>query len=307
MPRSPVRYAPRVESRPVPDVPAARPFLKWAGGKTQLLSELDSAVPDFGGQYFEPFLGGGALFFRLASTRPGLSAHLNDINHDLVTAYESVRDHCEAVVTALEILEETYLEGDSDARERTYYEVRGKRPSDGVAVAARLIFLNKTCFNGLYRVNRAGDFNVPHGRYAKPGICDVPRLRAASRALRRATLTADDFVEACAAAGRGDLVYFDPPYHPLSATSSFTAYTDRDFGDADQIRLRDCVDRLTERGARVIISNSSHPWIEELYQSPAFQIRRIEASRAINARGDRRGPVGELLITNEPGVCGNAP
>ena len=150
MPRSPVRYAPRVESRPVPDVPAARPFLKWAGGKTQLLSELDSAVPDFGGQYFEPFLGGGALFFRLASTRPGLSAHLNDINHDLVTAYESVRDQCEAVVTALEILEETYLEGDSDARERTYYEVRGKRPSDGVAVAARLIFLNKTCFNGLF-------------------------------------------------------------------------------------------------------------------------------------------------------------
>ena len=277
----------------------ARPFLKWAGGKTQLLGELESRILDFSGRYFEPFVGGGACFFSLASAKPQFEGRLNDLNHDLIQTYTTVRDQLDQLLNALRSLEEVYLAGDADERESIYYDQRRTSHADALSTAARLIFLNKTCFNGLYRVNRDGQFNVPHGRYLRPKICDAERLRGASAALRGMVLTSVDFVESCATAGTGDLVYFDPPYHPLSTTSRFTAYTDRDFGAAEQRRLRECADRLTERGARVIISNSSHPSIQDLYQSGAYRIARVKAGRAINSRGDRRGPIEELLITND--------
>lgn len=256
-------------------------------------------VPEFSGRYFEPFLGGGAFFFALSSARPGLVSHLNDLNSDLVLTYTIVRDRLAQLVEVLGDLEARYLEQDPEGRARMYYAVRRDRPTDSVPAAARVIFLNKTCFNGLYRVNRSGAFNVPHGRYPRPRICDSNRLRAASECLQSAELDSDDFVAATAAARDGDLVYFDPPYHPLTPTSSFTSYTDKDFGEDDQVRLRDCIDTLTARGAHVLISNSSHPWIVDLYKSSGYDVSRVEAARAINSRGDRRGPIEELVISNE--------
>ena len=257
--------------------------------------------------YYEPFLGGGALFFRLAADPERRPRHavLNDLNHELIAAFRAVRDDAGALIERLGELERTYLDLDAEGRGECYYAVRqeyreivaGEGASD-IEVASRLIFLNKTCFNGLYRVNRRGEFNVPHGRYVRPRILDAARLEAASAALAGVELRSMDFKEACTGAGPGDFVYFDPPFQPLSRTSSFTAYTGRAFGREDQLRLKFCIDGLRERGAPVLLSNSGHPWVVGLYEGSRYTIARTPARRSINSRANGRGPIDELTVTS---------
>lgn len=279
---------------------APRPFLKWAGGKSQLLPALLDRVPTGIDTYFEPFIGGGALFFALMADpeRRPRRAVLNDLNLDLVTTYEAVRDEPEALIAALAPLAARYLDADAETREAAYYEVRANHPTERLAVAARLLFLNKTCFNGLYRVNRRGEFNVPHGRYRNPHILDAEAIRAASTALQTVEVRHGDFEAACADARRGDFVYFDPPFHPLSDTSNFTSYTEQDFGRAEQIRLKQCTDVLTANGVRVLVSNSPHPWIQGGYEFSGYRVDQVPARRSINSRGSGRGPIPELVVTN---------
>jgi DNA adenine methylase len=262
-----------------------RPFLKWAGGKGQLLGELRALVPALRGRYFEPFLGGGALFFDLLPKKGVLS----DVNAEIVGCYATVRDHVGELVRALK-------RHHYDAEH--YYAVRNADPTElsPVERAARTIFLNKTGFNGLYRVNRSGKFNVPFGRYAKPLICDEKNLRACSAALAKVELVVSDFEQAALRAKKGDFVYFDPPYVPLSRTATFTAYAPGGFGADEQARLANLFDRLARRGVEVLLSNSDVPEIRELYG--AYRIEIVKATRAINSKGSRRGPVSEVLVTN---------
>ena len=203
------------------------------------------------------------------------------------------------LVERLGDLEARYLAGDDEARAALYYAMRDEAPSEPLEVAARLIFLNKTCYNGLYRVNRHGRFNVPHGRYARPRILDCPALLAASRALQTTEVRHGDFQAACADAGPEDFVYLDPPFHPLSKTASFTSYTEGDFGRADQLRLKWCIDDLTARGVPIMLSNSPHDWVVGAYEASHYEVRRTPARRAINSRADRRGAIDELIVTNE--------
>ena len=287
----------------------ARPFVKWAGGKTQIVGDLLALAPPRIDTYYEPFAGGGALFFRLAADpdRRPRRAVLNDLNAELMATFRAVRDDIEPLIERLGELERAYLDLDEAGREERYYEAREQYrelvAADGAAdpdLAALLIFLNKTCFNGLYRVNRSGQFNVPHGRYARPRILDEPGLRAASDALATAELRSVDFEEACEGAGPGDFVYLDPPFYPLSETSSFTAYTGKDFDRDDQLRLKWRMDALREREVPVLLSNSPHAWVVGLYEGSRYGIERIPARRMINAQGDGRGPVDELLVTSQP-------
>jgi DNA adenine methylase len=279
----------------------ARPFLKWAGGKAQLLPALLARTPKSIDTYFEPFAGAGALFFALAAdpARAPRRAVLNDLNAELMATYEAVRDAPDALATLLEALERGYLAADAAERGRVYYELRAQLPGGPIEAAARLIFLNKTCYNGLYRVNARGEFNVPHGRYRAPRIADREALCAASRSLAGVELRSMDFAAACDDARPGDFVYFDPPFHPLSATASFTQYTRGGFGRAEQLRLKQCIDALTARGVAVLLSNSADPWLRGGYEFAGYLVEEVPARRAINSRGDRRGAVGELLVTNE--------
>jgi DNA adenine methylase len=261
-----------------------RPFLKWAGGKGQLLGELRSLVPDLRGRYFEPFLGGGALFFDLLPKRGVLS----DVNAEIVGCYVAVRDQVEELIR---ILKKHRYDPDH------YYAVRDKDPAElsPVERAARTIFLNKTGFNGLYRVNRSGKFNVPFGRYRKPLICDEQNLRACSAALAKVELTVCDFETSAMRAKKGDFVYFDPPYVPLSRTSTFTAYAPGGFDHVSQKRLAKVFGMLARRGVHVLLSNSDVPEVRELYGT--YQIEIVRAARSINSKATRRGPVSEVLVT----------
>lgn len=286
---------------------APRPFLKWAGGKGQLLGALLARLPAHPIEtYYEPFLGGGAMFFALAAHPEFAPRHavLNDSSRELMTTFEVVRDDLGALIGRLEDLAGRYLPAGDPERQEIYYAMREQQPEEPLERAARFIFLNKTCFNGLYRVNRSGRFNVPHGRYRKPRILDEPTLRAASAALVGVDLRQIDFTEASAEAGVGDLVYADPPFHPLSRTSSFTSYTEDDFGEGDQRRLKWHIDALTEAGASVMLSDSPHPYIRGLYDgahdgdSARYHLDTLPARRMINSRGDRRGVIDELLVTN---------
>jgi DNA adenine methylase len=262
-----------------------RPFLKWAGGKGQLLAELRVRIPALRGRYFEPFLGGGALFFDLLPKKGVLS----DVNAEIVECYATVRDRVDELVRALK--KHRY---DVDH----YYAVRDADPAglSPVERAARTIFLNKTGFNGLYRVNSKGKFNVPFGRYAKPLICDEANLHACSAALAKVELVTCDFEESASRAKKGDFVYFDPPYVPLSRTATFTAYARGGFGRDAQARLAGVFDRLARRGVRVLLSNSDVPEIRELYR--AYRIHVVKAARSINSKGSRRGPVSEVLVSS---------
>ena len=273
-------------------VPDARPFLKWAGGKSRLIPRYAPFLPprETIHRYIEPFIGSAALFFHLQPPR----ARLSDCNHTLIEVYEVVRDDVEGLIAALRP-----HKNDRDY----YYHVRAQDPRElsKAERAARIIFMNKTCYNGLYRENQMGEFNVPFGRYKRPRICDEQRLRAASRALQGVELRTADFADAVADAGEGDFVYFDPPYVPLNATSSFTSYSRFGFDDFDHRRLADTVFELTTRGCRVMLSNSSAPLVHELYAHTGYAIHPIEARRNINSRADGRGPVTELLILNYDG------
>lgn len=285
---------PAVRSRPRRGAFAAtpRPFLKWAGGKGQLLGELLPRVrAGLGdGAYHEPFIGGGALFFELArlGELPD-RVTISDANPNLVDTYVAVRDEVDAVV---ELLREHKARHD----EAHYYAVRAGQPQASAERAARVIYLNKTCFNGLYRENARGQFNVPMGRYERPEVLDEANLRAASEALRRASISTADFGSVAARARPGDFVYFDPPYDPVSLTSSFTRYAKGGFGPAEQTRLRDLVRELSGAGVRFLLSNSMTPLVRELYTE--FRVETVLASRSVNSKGDRRGKIEEALVCN---------
>ncbi len=266
-------------------VDAGRPFLKWAGGKRQLLPALVPRVPPRYGKYFEPFVGGGALFFALRPVR----AVLADVNARLIRTYAGVRDDVDGVIALLK----TYPHDPVFFRAMRTVDI--DRRSDA-EVAAWFIYLNRTGYNGLYRVNRGDRFNVPFGRYVNPTLCDERTLRGCSAALKDVELLVDDFEAVARRARRGDFVYFDPPYAPLSATSSFTSYTASGFGAEEQVRLRDTARRLKARGVRVMISNSSAPVVRRLY-ADGFAVEGVEATRLVNSRASRRGKVAELVIS----------
>lgn len=265
------------------------PIVKWAGGKTRILEDLLERRPGEFGRYYEPFLGGGAMFFRLAPE----NATLSDLNPNLINTYRCVAWHVEAVIKRLRVHKREHCQ-------EYYYDMRerwnqGRLRSDVVRAAA-FIYLNKTCFNGLYRVNRRGQFNVPMGRYSNPTICEDDKLRTASRVLQRADITHSSFDERIDDAVAGDFVYFDPPYDPVTRTASFTSYTSASFDGSDQRHLADVVGDLTRRGVQVMVSSSDTPYVRELYRD--YQIDRIDAPRAINSRASARGAVSELVITN---------
>ena len=260
-----------------------KPFLKWVGGKRQLLPELLARIPQGFDTYFEPFLGGGALFFALLPEK----AILSDTNLRLVRTYRAVRDDVDEVIAELS----TY------PHDRVFFEELRRVDVDAlcdVQVAAWMIYLNRTGFNGLYRVNKSGGFNVPFGRYKNPTICNPDRLIAASEALQGAEILHSSFTEVYKFAKPGDFVYFDPPYVPLSETSSFTSYTKDGFGIDLQMKLRDTASFLKERGVDVLLSNSSAGAVFELYEG--FEIEEVYANRAINSKGSARGKVAEVLI-----------
>ncbi|HOZ45700.1 MAG TPA: DNA adenine methylase [Candidatus Hydrogenedentes bacterium] len=268
-----------------------RPFLKWVGGKGQLLDELLARVPSFG-RYHEPFVGGGALFFELARGEclGARKAYLSDSNPRLVEAYEAVRDHVDEVIALLQ-------EHKARHSEKYYYAVRAEVPESLPKRGARIIYLNKTCFNGLFRENSRGLFNVPFGRYKNPLICDEANLRAVAEALKRAHIESRPFESVLKKAEPGDFVYFDPPYHPVSKTASFTAYERGGFGEAEQRRLAGVFAELAAKGVRALLSNSDTALIRELYPADVFRVEQVHAKRLVNSRADRRGEISELLVS----------
>lgn len=272
----------------------AKPFLKWAGGKTALLPELLKAAPQRIETYYEPFLGGGALFFALQAEGRFRRAVLSDSNRELINAYTQVRDNVEGLIRALKVHQRKYREAED--RAEYYYAIRAKKLTCSLGGAANLIFMNKTGYNGLYRVNSKGRFNVPHGRYKNPNICDEDNLRAASEALQGVELRVADFAAGPRLAGTGDLVYFDPPYVPMSETAYFTSYTAKEFGMDEQERLANTAATLAAQGSSVALSNSGHPDVAAMYRSQVFRLEEVQVRRAINSKAEGRGPVREYLI-----------
>ncbi len=263
----------------------ARPFVKWAGGKTQLLSELSSLVPKSYGKYFEPFVGSGALFFYLEPEE----AQVNDSNEELISCYRVIRDNVEELIADL---------SRHKNEEEYFYNIRGQGLEGLSAVerASRLIFLNRTCYNGLYRVNKSGQFNTPFGRYSNPKICDADNLRMVSFALKGIGLSSQDYLQAVTEAQAGDFIYFDPPYLPISKYSDFKRYTKEFFYADDHKRLATVFRELTNKGCLVMLSNSYHPDIQELYKG--FRIKEAIAKRLINKNPMGRNGVKELIIMN---------
>ncbi|MCS6988856.1 MAG: DNA adenine methylase [Chloroherpetonaceae bacterium] len=298
----------------------AKPFLKWAGGKSQLLAQLDAFYPPELREgkiikYAEPFLGGGSVFFEVMQTCDIRLAYLSDTNKELILAYKVVQAKPLALIERLGDLQTRYDQTPRHARQALFLEVRSRfnatrhridheRFSDEwISRAAELIFLNKTCFNGLFRLNRNGEFNVPFGDYERPKILDAANLLAASRLLSKAELRVADYAECEAFADEQTFVYLDPPYRPISRTSSFTTYAGETFDDDEQRRLAECFKRLTHKGAKVMLSNSdpknhdpNDDFFEKLYEG--FNIQRVRANRAINSVGSKRGAISELLILN---------
>lgn len=270
------------------------PFLKWAGGKRALLPEILPKIPKFSGRYFEPFLGAGAVFFSMDFEKPKV---INDCNSDLIETYIVIRDKLPALLRELEKHENS---------KQHFLEVRGWDRTANfhllspVKRAARFIYLNKTCFNGLYRVNSQGHFNVPFGNYKRPNYLDVENLKAVSQFLKgNVALSVGSYLESTKKASKRDFVYFDPPYDPVSATSSFVAYQDAGFSREDQAQLRDEVLRLTEKGVPILLSNSSTPFIRSLYADKSvFKVETVSVNRAISASSAGRKSVSEVLVSN---------
>jgi DNA adenine methylase len=267
------------------------PVLKWAGGKRQLLPQILARLPERIETYFEPFLGGGAVFFELCSKQLFRRAVLADRNAELVSVYLALKQDPEALIRALERYQKRHSEDE-------YYRVREQRPRSLVARAARVIYLNKTGFNGLYRVNRSGGFNVPFGRYEKPRIVNEARLRAAARALEKIDVRVGDFAEICALARPGDAVYLDPPYLPLSKTASFAEYHADPFGLEEHQRLAQVFGALGARGVAAVLSNSDTPATRRLFRG--FRVESVKARRPINSDRAGRGVVNEILVHTVP-------
>lgn len=292
----------------------AKPFLKWAGGKTQLINEIEKTLPQFiysqKFTYIEPFVGSGAVLFWMLNNFQNLKkAVINDINEDLINTYKTIASRPKELISILQFLQEEFhaLEGQNEAKKEYYYSKRAlynKRKEEQTTQAALFIFLNRTCFNGLYRVNRRNEFNVPMGSYKKPTICDKENILAVSKALQKVEILCGDFEETLKYADSNTLFYFDPPYKPLSETSSFNSYAKDEFNDAEQIRLRDFCHKLDTLGHTWILSNSdvkgkdeADNFFDELYAD--YNIQRVDARRSINANPEKRGALKELLITNQ--------
>src|SRR5215831_144896 len=277
------------------DLRDVHPFVKWAGGKGQLLSELDKMIPGQLNRYFEPFLGGAAMFIHLASRNMISTAYLSDTNEELIKAFKVVRD---SVGELIEFLNQHQREYDKNPSEY-YYRLRELiQPRNDVEIAARFVALNKTCFNGLYRVNQNGKFNVPMGDYKKPLICDSSNLKNVSSVLRHsnAEIQCVDYRQTLSKGETNDFVYLDPPYDPVSYTSDFTAYTPNGFGRENQVQLANVFRKLSDRGCFVLLSNSDTPFIRQLYSD--FNIKEVDVQRAINCKGSKRAGYKELLISN---------
>ncbi len=281
----------------------AKPFVKWAGGKTQLLDEIDIRLPskeiDSGeiDTYIEPFVGGGAVFFHIAKKYSNLMRFIIlDVNEDLVNCYNTIKNNVSSVIAELRRLERRYHKLNESGRSEMYYLIRKEFNSD--RSPAKLIFLNKTCFNGLFRVNQNNEFNVPFGNYKNPNICDEENLKAASNILKNAEIFATDFEKSERYINNHCFIYLDPPYRPISATASFTSYAKGDFTEKDQIRLSNYCERINNNGAKFLLSNSdpNDNFFNDHYRG--FNIEKVKASRAINCKATGRGQINELIIMN---------
>ena len=272
-----------------------KPFVKWVGGKRQLLRQFrdlglypPSGFNPLTNTYFEPFVGGGAVFFDLLPKK----AELSDLNNELVTTYNVIKGGVGVLIKLLK----------KHKHEKEYYlKMRAQNPKElsDIEVASRLIYLNRTGFNGMYRVNGRGEFNVPYGRYTNPIICDEENLRRVSTALQKVTIKQQDYKNVLKKAKRGDFVYFDPPYHPVSKTASFTSYTKEAFLEDGQTELHDTFVELHKRGCYVMLSNSDTPFINKTYSGiPNVVITKVAASRAINSKASKRGKITEVLVAN---------
>jgi len=289
------------------------PFVKWAGGKGQLIEVLKSNLPDGMGttikKYAEPFIGGGALLFALLNEYAFEEIYINDTNKELMNAFAVLKDSCNALIGELEIIQSEFEKLNMEERQTYYYEKRNVfndlvlNEDNRVEKAALFIFLNKTCFNGLYRVNKAGKFNVPAGKYKNPLICDEENLRNISENLQNVIIRSCDYRDVEPFADCNTFVYFDPPYRPLNATSGFTSYTEDQFNDNDQKELANFYKQLSGKGVKLMLSNSDphnvnydDNFFDDLYAG--FDIQRITAVRMINSKAENRGNVTELLIKN---------
>lgn len=297
----------------------AKPFIKWVGGKGQLIEQLDALLPaDFDKwndvTYIEPFVGGGAMLFYMLQRYPNIKhAVINDVNSDLTNLYWVVRYFPEALVNTLSYLEKKYLSLQNDEERRSFFLKRRKwynenklyyeNRIDCIENAALFIFLNKTCFNGLYRVNKKGLFNVPFGKYKKPKICDSATIRKDSELLQKVEILTGDFEQTFKYAKGNTLFYFDPPYRPITKTSAFTDYTKDSFNDDSQVRLKEYCDKINKAGYKFMLSNSDGKSVNEddnffdtLYEN--YKIDRVFASRSINCNGQKRGKLTEILVRN---------
>ena len=296
------------------NIPAAHPFLKWAGGKGQLVSEIEKYYP-FGdkriNKYAEPFVGGGAILFDILNKYSLDEVYISDINAELINTYHVIRDNPNEIINTLYSMQSDFLPLDSSKR-KNYYLQKRERFNDlktsakgniNVEQAALMIFLNKTCFNGLFRVNKKGLFNVPMGAYKNPLICDEDNLRAVSKKLKKVTIVCGDYRKAADFIDANTFVYFDPPYRPLTDTSNFTSYSENAFDDKEQIELAKFVDYMDEKGAKIVVSNSdpkNSDVDDDFFDNIYFKqkIRRVEANRMINCNSEARGKIKELLISN---------
>lgn len=293
---------------------AIKPFLKWVGGKGQLLKEIEKYYPfdnDNITKYAEPFVGGGAVLFDILSKYDLEEVYISDINAELVNTYRIIRDDIDELVIMLQVMQDVFLPMNTNER-KIYYMDKRKRFNDlkingnetvNIEKAALMIFLNKTCFNGLFRVNKKGLFNVPMGSYKKPMICDKSNLRAVSKKLQKVNIVCGDYRLSKEFIDQNTFVYFDPPYRPLTNTASFTAYTENLFNDDSQRELADYVDELHKKGAKILVSNSDPKnsnmddnFFDDIYSEN--KIKRVEAARMINCNGESRGKIKELLISN---------
>lgn len=297
-----------------PDDRKVKPFLKWAGGKGQLLSEIEKYYPFSDGnitKYAEPFVGGGAVLFDILSRYRVEEVYISDINAELINTYCIIRDHVGELLSVLSTMQGEFVPMDTEGRKMYYMGKRAQfnilklsgDEAENIEKAALMIFLNKTCFNGLYRVNRKGLFNVPMGAYKNPLICDEENLRAVSEKLQRVTIVCGDYRQSADFIDEYTFVYFDPPYRPITETAGFTAYTENLFNDEEQIELARYVDELNRKGARIVVSNSDpknfnteDDFFDNIYFS--HKIKRVEATRMINCNSDARGKIKELLISN---------
>lgn len=303
------------------DLKVSKPFLKWAGGKRQLLLELENRLPNsilenkVIKRYVEPFVGGGALFFHLQNNYQVKKSILLDVNMELIMAYKTIQNDFKYLISILKDMEDEHLKKSEKDRKKNYYSKRDDfntqmheidythYSSDWVDRAAHLIFLNKTCFNGLFRLNSKGEFNVPFGRYQNPTICDVENLQSAHDSLKKTELLCTDFTHSHQFIQKGTLVYLDPPYRPLNNTSHFTGYSRNGFSDQDQKKLAEFYKKMDNKGAHLILSNSDpknhnlkDDFFDKLYYG--YNIERVPAKRNINSKTSRRGEIQELIIRN---------